>query len=222
MSYAFRGISDKDIFEGQVKTDRLKLNSFSRVIDSHNNYKLVCTPVMKGNKPVLNHFGSPLKVYEIIKYTCDKSGAIYVREISLPIYGYLKAIEQFEYLRMNRVPTAWQEQYYQDRPHLYEKIEGKWHRKDYEEKVPITVTGKTNQEPVLKPVLNNSSSVVETPKKPTIDEAVIRRKIDKAVKAKSELNLTNEEFLHAMQNMGLRPYAIAKTRAVHPLTGERL
>lgn len=221
MSYALRNISNKDIYEGKLNIDRFKLNTSSRVIDSHNNYKLVCTPVMKGNKPVLNHFGNPLKVYEIIKYTCDKSGVIYVRAISLPIYGYLKAIEQFEYIRINNAPTAWQEQYYKDRPHLFECTEGKWHRKDYEiptvVKKPKINAGTTKTNNINQKSIKSISPAID-PKR----EDKIRKAINKAVKEKIDVTdvLSDEDFSYAIKYMNMDVFNVTKWRNKHPLTNE--
>ena len=219
--YACKGILNKDIYEGQVNIDRFVLNSTSQIIDNHNNYKLIMTPVVKNGKPVLNHFGNPLKVYEIAKYICTKSGQILIKSLSLPIYSYTKAVNAFEIIRLYSPATPWQEQYYQDRPHLYELVNGHWHRKAYE--MPTIITAPKPAAPVAKTTTKKQKPAkIATPAIDAKREDKIRKAVDKAVKEKRDLTdfITDDDFIYAMNNMNLDIFNVTRWRTKHPLTNE--
>lgn len=224
MSYACKGITSNTIYEGrEMKKDLFKLNASTVILDSHNNYKLTMTPVVKNGKPVLNHFNNPLKAYEIIRYAANKQGEIYVLDSSLPIYGYNKAVEAFEQIRRHVKPTRWQQQYYEDRPHLFELIHQLgndiWCRIAYESIVPVVSEGKkATVQPNKK--IGKATPIVETITNDNKRDDKIRKACDRAYKEHLDILdlISSEDLTYAIKYMNFDPMqSMGINRTKHPL-----
>lgn len=219
MSYACKGITSRTLYEGRdCKIDLFRLNKSTVILDSHNNYKLTMTPVEKDGKPVLNIWNKQVKAYEVIRYTADKKGNIYVLGTTLPIYSYNKAVEVFELIRRRVKPTRWQQQYYEDRPHLFEIKDGCWCRIAYEAIVPIISQAVPTEKKTTQKV-SKAAPVLKTSPKDQKREDKIREACDRAYQEQRDIldYISAEDLTYAMDYMDFDPIQAFKFRTKHPL-----